>query len=96
MTKSAVAAFTQTLARDCAPMKIRVNAVCPGEIHTRMLESGVVFRGGSMDELHASVPYGRLGKPEEVAATVAFLASEEACFICGALVEITGAKPVYG
>ena len=38
---------------------------------------------------------GRAGRPEEVAATIAFLASGEACYICGALVELTGAKPVY-
>lgn len=93
-TKAAVAAFTQNLARDYAPDKIRVNAVCPGEIHTPMLEAGVRRSGRTIADLDKLVPYGRIGKPEEVAALVAFLASEEAAFMCGSLVEITGAQAV--
>lgn len=93
-TKAAVAAFTQNLARDYAPDKIRVNAVCPGEIHTPMLESGVKRSGRTIADLDKLVPFGRIGKPEEVAALVAFLASDEAQFICGSLVEITGAQAV--
>ena len=94
VTKAAVAAFTQNLARDCAPDKIRVNAVCPGEIHTPMLENGLKRSGRSVADLDRLVPFGRIGKPEEVAALVAFLASDEAPFVCGSLVEITGAQPV--
>lgn len=94
VTKAAVASFTQNLARDYAPQKIRVNAVCPGEIHTPMLESGVKRSGRTMADLDRLVPYGRVGKPEEVAALVAFLASDEAAFMCGSLVEITGAQAV--
>jgi 2-hydroxycyclohexanecarboxyl-CoA dehydrogenase len=93
-TKAAVAAFTQNLARDYAPDKVRVNAVCPGEIHTPMLEAGVKRSGRTIADLDRLVPFGRIGKPEEVAALVAFLASEEAAFICGSLVEITGAQAV--
>lgn len=94
VTKAAVASFTQNLARDYAPQKIRVNAVCPGEIHTPMLEDGVRKSGRSMADLDRLVPYGRVGKPEEVAALIAFLASDEAAFMCGSLVEITGAQAV--
>lgn len=93
-TKAAVAAFTQNLARDYAPDKVRVNAVCPGEIHTPMLEAGVKRSGRTIGDLDKLVPYGRIGKPEEVAALVAFLASDEAPFMCGSLVEITGAQAV--
>lgn len=93
-TKAAVAAFTQNLARDYAPDKVRVNAVCPGEIHTPMLEAGVTRSGRTIADLDKLVPFGRIGKPEEVAALVAFLASDEAAFICGSLVEITGAQAV--
>ncbi|MDP9811487.1 NAD(P)-dependent dehydrogenase (short-subunit alcohol dehydrogenase family) [Rhizobium tibeticum] len=93
-TKAAVAAFTQNLARDYAPNKIRVNAVCPGEIHTPMLEAGVTRSGRTIADLDKLVPFGRIGKPEEVAALVAFLASDEAAFMCGSLVEITGAQAV--
>ena len=94
VTKAAVASFTQNLARDYAPQKIRVNAVCPGEIHTPMLEAGVKRSGRTIADLDKLVPYGRIGKPEEVAALVAFLASDEAAFMCGSLVEITGAQAV--
>lgn len=94
VTKAAVASFTQNLARDYAPQKIRVNAVCPGEIHTPMLEAGVRRSGRTIADLDRLVPYGRIGKPEEVAALVAFLASDEAAFMCGSLVEITGAQAV--
>lgn len=94
VTKAAVASFTQNLARDYAPQKIRVNAVCPGEIHTPMLEAGVKRSGRTIADLDKMVPYGRIGKPEEVAALVAFLASDEAAFMCGSLVEITGAQAV--
>ncbi|OWV97265.1 SDR family NAD(P)-dependent oxidoreductase [Rhizobium sp. R693] len=93
-TKAAVAAFTQNLARDYAPDKVRVNAVCPGEIHTSMLEAGVRRSGKTIADLDRLVPFGRIGKPEEVAALVAFLASDEAAFMCGSLVEITGAQAV--
>ncbi|KLK91489.1 short-chain dehydrogenase [Microvirga vignae] len=93
-SKAAVAAFTQNLARDYAPQKIRVNAVCPGEIHTPMLEAGVKRSGRTIADLDKLVPFGRIGKPEEVAALVAFLASDEAAFMCGSLVEITGAQAV--
>ncbi|MBP1888026.1 SDR family NAD(P)-dependent oxidoreductase [Sinorhizobium mexicanum] len=93
-TKAAVAAFTQNLARDYAPQKVRVNAVCPGEIHTPMLEAGVKRSGRTIADLDELVPFGRIGKPEEVAALVAFLASDEAAFMCGSLVEITGAQAV--
>lgn len=94
VTKAAVASFTQNLARDYAPQNIRVNAVCPGEIHTPMLEAGVKRSGRSIADLDKMVPYGRIGRPEEVAALVAFLASDEAAFMCGSLVEITGAQAV--
>lgn len=93
-TKAAVVAFTQNLARDYAPDKIRVNAVAPGEVRTPMLETNLARSGRSLDDLNRLVPYGRIGEPEEVAALVAFLASDEAGYLCGAVVEITGAQAV--
>ncbi len=94
VTKAAVVSFTKSLARDYAPAKVRVNAVCPGEIHTPMLERGIAEKGKTIADLDAQVPFGRIGKPEEVAALIAFLASDEAEFICGSCVEITGAQAV--
>lgn len=94
VSKAAVVAFTKNLARDYAPNNIRVNAVAPGEVRTPMLEAGLARNGRSVAELDALVPFGRIGQPEEVAALVAFLASDEAPFICGSVVEITGAQAV--
>jgi 2-hydroxycyclohexanecarboxyl-CoA dehydrogenase len=94
VTKAAVASFSQNLARDYAPHNVRVNAVCPGEIHTPMLEAGAKRSGRTIADLDKLVPFGRVGRPDEVAALVAFLASEEAAFMCGSLIEITGAQPV--
>lgn len=94
VSKAAVAAFTQNLGRDYAPDKIRVNAVCPGEVHTDMLRAGMARSGKTKADLDALVPFGRIGEPEEIAALVAFLASHEAEFMCGSLIEITGAQPV--
>ncbi|MGR4068460.1 SDR family NAD(P)-dependent oxidoreductase [Billgrantia sp. C5P2] len=94
VTKAAVVSFTKSLARDVACHNIRVNAVCPGEICTPMLVSGLEKTGRTVEELERLVPFGRIGKPEEVAALVAFLGSDEAPFLCGGAVEITGAQAV--
>lgn len=94
VSKAAVVSFTKSLAVDYAPHKVRVNAVCPGEIHTPMLERGIAEKGKTIADLDKLVPFGRIGKPEEVAALITFLASDEAEYICGACVEITGAQAV--
>jgi NAD(P)-dependent dehydrogenase (short-subunit alcohol dehydrogenase family) len=94
VSKAAVIAFSQNLARDYAPHNVRVNVICPGEILTPMVEKGLVAKGVDIAGLAAKVPFGRLGKPEEVAALAAFLASDEAAYMCGSVVEITGAQPV--
>lgn len=95
VSKAAVIAFSQNLARDYAPAGVRVNVVCPGEILTPMVEAGLAAKGVDVADLAAKVPYGRLGRPDEVAALVAFLASDEAPYMCGSVVEITGAQAVY-
>ena len=94
VSKAAVASFTQNLARDYAPHKIRVNAICPGEVRTPMLESNLARTGRSIDDLNALVPFGRIGEPSEIAALIAFLASDEAPYMCGSVIEITGAQAV--
>ncbi|WP_084294380.1 SDR family NAD(P)-dependent oxidoreductase [Leisingera aquimarina] len=93
-SKAAVVAFTLNLARDYAPDGIRVNAVASGEVRTPMLESNLARTGCGLDDLTALVTYGRIGEPEEIAALTAFLASDEAGYLCGSVVEITGAQAV--
>lgn len=95
VSKAAVVSFTQSLARDYAPKKIRVNAICPGEVRTPMLEANLSRTGRSIDDLNSLVPFGRIGEPEEIAALAVFLASNEAPYMCGSVIEITGAQAVY-
>ena len=97
-SKGAVACFTKSLGRDHAPDGIRVNAVCPNEINTPMLRSGFERRGlnpqKAIAELNKTVPLGHIAEPEEIADVMVFLASDEARYIAGETIEVTGAKPV--
>ncbi|WP_353816569.1 SDR family NAD(P)-dependent oxidoreductase [Agromyces sp. SYSU T00266] len=94
VTKAAVVSFTENLARDYAPSKVRVNAVAPGEVLTPMVEAGLARSGRTVADLDALVPFGRIGRPEEIAAIIAFLASDEAPYMTGSIVEATGAQAV--
>ena len=98
MTKAAIASLTQCMGMDHAHQGIRVNAVCPNEVNTPMLRSGFVKRGLDPDTavsaLGATVPLGRIAEPDDIADVVLFLASDAARYMCGALVEINGGKPV--
>ena len=97
-SKAAVAALTQCLGRDHAHQGIRINAVCPNEVDTPMLRSGFAIRGFDPDaaiaELDKTVPIGRVAQPEDVADVVGFLVSNAARYVCGALIEVNGGKPV--
>ena len=98
MTKAAVASLTQCMGTDHARQGVRVNAVCPNEVNTPMLRSGFAKRGFDPDtavaELGTTVPLGRIAEPEDIADVVLFLASDAARYMCGALVEVNGGKPV--
>ncbi len=98
MTKAAIASLTQCMGLDHAHQGIRINAVCPNEVNTPMLRSGFAKRGFDPDsavaELGKSVPLGRIAEPEDIADVILFLASDAARYMCGALVEVNGGKPV--
>ncbi|MEM6824611.1 MAG: SDR family oxidoreductase [Pseudomonadota bacterium] len=98
MSKAAVASLTQCLGRDHAGDGIRVNAVCPNEVDTPMIRSGFEIRDldpeTAISTLNTTVPLGRIAQPEDIADVVAFLASDDARYICGALIEVNGGKPV--
>lgn len=87
VTKGGTIAFTMTLAREVASKGITVNAVAPGYIETDMTKE---MPPAVLEQVKAMTPLGRLGKPEEVAATIAFLASPEASFITGQLIPVNG------
>jgi meso-butanediol dehydrogenase/(S,S)-butanediol dehydrogenase/diacetyl reductase len=87
--KGALVNFTRALAIDHAREGIRVNAVCPGPIETP-LAAGILAHPGLVDEYARRVPMGRVGTPEEVAGVVAFLASDDASYMTGAMVVVDG------
>jgi 2-hydroxycyclohexanecarboxyl-CoA dehydrogenase len=89
--KGGVIAFTKTIAREGARSGVTANAVCPGPTRTPLLEgmaSGE--RRGLVEALERTVPMRRLGQPEDVAAAVAFLASEQAGYITGQTLSVSG------
>ena len=86
-TKFGVIGFVKTWAKELGKKGIRANAVCPGFIATQILSAMPEKVIQSMEE---RVPMRRLGKPEEVANVYAFLASDEASYINGAAIEVTG------
>jgi NAD(P)-dependent dehydrogenase (short-subunit alcohol dehydrogenase family) len=88
-TKGAVVNMTRAAAVDHAAQGIRVNAVCPGHLESPTSVGGAAARADTRD-LVARYPLGRLGRPEEVARAIAFLASDEASFITGTCLVVDG------
>jgi 2-hydroxycyclohexanecarboxyl-CoA dehydrogenase len=92
--KSAVNGLTKTLALEYGPHGITANVVPPGFIDTPMLRKAERegLLGGSIQDNIAKVPVGRVGMPEDIAATCAFLVSEEAGYITGQIVGVNGGR----
>lgn len=82
--KAAIIGATKALAQEVAPRNVTVNAIAPGFVETDMTKDL------PLDELKKMIPVGRFGKPEEVAALVAFLVSDEAAYITGEVINING------
>lgn len=91
-TKGAIATFTAALAQMLAPRGIRVNAVAPGPIWTPLIPSTMPEE--KVENFGQETPLGRPGQPAELAPAYVFLASPEASFVSGALVPVTGGRPM--
>jgi 3-oxoacyl-[acyl-carrier protein] reductase len=86
-TKGAVIAYTKALAKELGPSNIRVNCVAPGVIDTEM---NARLSAEDLAALAGETPLGRVGTPEEAAAAITFLASDEASFLTGQVVAPNG------
>ena len=86
-SKAALSALTREMAADFGPLKVRVNAIAPGEVETDILSEGT-------DEIVKKIPLRRLGLPEEVANTIFFLCNNESSYISGEELHINGGQHV--
>ena len=91
--KAGMIGFTKALAQESAAKGVTVNVVAPGYIDTDMVAA---VPEDALKKIIATIPVGRLGKAEEIAAMVAFLASDQAAFITGATMTVNGAQYIAG
>ncbi|URI09361.1 3-oxoacyl-[acyl-carrier-protein] reductase [Aquincola tertiaricarbonis] len=90
-SKFGVIGFTKTWSRELGPKGVRVNAVAPGFVETPILST---IPDKVLQQMREQVPLHRLGKPEEIANVYAFLASDEASYVNGAVIEVSGGMTV--
>jgi 2-dehydro-3-deoxy-L-rhamnonate dehydrogenase (NAD+) len=90
--KAGVIGLTKALAKEVATRGILVNAVAPAVIRTELLEQ---MEPSTVELLVSKIPMGRVGRPEEVAALVAWLASDECSFSTGAVYDLSGGRATY-
>lgn len=90
-SKAAVIGMTKSLARELAGRKINVNAVAPGMIETAMTDA---INEAAREKIIAGIPFGEIGKPEDVANVVAFLASDESRYITGQVICVDGGMAI--
>ena len=89
-TKAAVNAITRSLAQELGPCKVRVNAVSPGVIETEGLHAAGISSSDFQRQVEAQAPLGRIGRPQDIAPAVVFLASPESAWITGENLYVSG------
>lgn len=97
--KGGIIALTKTLAREMAGKNIQLNVVCPGLTETGMLEQFMQGAGNPeklREAYRRAVPMGRLGKPEDLPGAILFFASEDADFITGQVLSVSGGLTMHG
>lgn len=92
VSKAGVICLTKALAKEVTDYNIRVNAVSPAVIETPIMEG---MEQSTIDYMVGKIPLGRIGKPEEVAAIVNFLASDEVSFVTGQCYDVSGGRATY-
>jgi 2-hydroxycyclohexanecarboxyl-CoA dehydrogenase len=96
--KGGIIAFSKTMAREMARQQIPINVVCPGPTATALLDN--LAQGEKGERIKAAlvkaVPFGRMGEPDDIAGTVAFLSSDDAAFITGQVISISGGLTMAG
>ncbi len=92
VSKAGVICLTKALAKEVTDYNIRVNAISPAVIETPIMDG---MAQSTIDYMVSKIPLGRIGKPEEVAAVVNFLASDEASFVTGQCYDVSGGRATY-
>jgi 2-hydroxycyclohexanecarboxyl-CoA dehydrogenase len=96
--KAALVGFSKALAREVARHGITVNVVCPGPTDTQLLADVMTGERGQkiLAGMERAIPLGRLGRPEDVAGAVAYLTSEEAAYVTGQVLSVSGGLTMAG
>ena len=89
-TKAAVDSITRGLAKELGPRSIRINSINPGLVETEGVQTAGFDKGDFRDHLEAKTPLGRIGQPKDIAPAVAFLGSDDASWITGETLVISG------
>jgi len=96
--KAGVIGFSKALAREVARHRVTVNVVCPGPTETALLAATMAGERGAkiLDGMRRAIPLGRLGQPEDVAGAVAYLVSDEASYVTGQVLSVSGGLTMVG
>ena len=90
VSKAGVIMATKVMARELAPCNIRVNAIAPGFVHTKLLDASFEVRPGRQEECRRCIPMGRIAEPEDMVGTMIYLASDASKYMTGHAIIVDG------